>query len=62
MGLGAYHGTENNDRRREIVNLFLAEKEFSLDEGLLKVSYKLLEDRLNKKRCEDIYQNPWLAA
>lgn len=61
MGLGAYHGVDNNDRRQEIVNWFLAEEAFPLDEALLKASYKLLENRLNKKRCEDVYRNPWIG-
>jgi hypothetical protein len=56
MGLGAYHGSDDHDRRREIVNWFLFDDRFSEDELILNLGYKLVADRVQQKRGSEIYK------
>jgi hypothetical protein len=58
MGLGAYHGKDDNDRRREIVDWFLVDERFPEDELILKLGEKLVEDRLAGKRGSEVYEFP----
>lgn len=56
MGLGAYHGADDNDRRLEIVGWFLNDKRFPEDEAILAIGRQLIEDRLQQKRGVEIYE------
>ncbi|MGC4026167.1 MAG: hypothetical protein QM744_14095 [Mesorhizobium sp.] len=58
MGLGAYSGSDDNDRRAEIVNWFLLDKRFPDDEFVLTMGEKLIESRLNRECDEEIYAFP----
>lgn len=58
MGLGAYHGEDDNDRRREIVGWFMSDERVPEDELLLRAGYKLAEDRANGKRGKEVYSFP----
>lgn len=58
MGLGAYHGESNNDRRREIVNWFLCDSEFPEDKLILDVGYRLIQKYLSGHREKNIYVFP----
>lgn len=56
MGLGAYHGKDNNDRRSEIVNWFLLDERYPEDKIILDLGYKLLNERIEAKRGSEIYK------
>lgn len=58
MGLGAYHGTDDNDRRGEIVNWFLVDERYPEDEKVLDLGYRLLEERFQNKRSIGVYEFP----
>lgn len=58
MGLGAYHGVDDNDRRREILNWFLLDERFPEDALILKVGEKLINARLEGTRGTEIYEFP----
>jgi len=58
MGLGAYHGYDDNDRRQEIVKWFLVDDRYPEDKIVLGVGYRLIQDRLEGRRGEEIYQFP----
>ena len=55
MGLGAFHGTNDNDRREEIVNWFLLDDRFPEDKMVLDLGYKLVADRAQQKRGIEIF-------
>ena len=50
MGLGAYHGKDNNDRRREIVNWFLSDDRYPEDRLMLDVGYDLQTTAWRKEK------------
>jgi hypothetical protein len=56
MGLGAYHGSDDNERRKEIVNWFLLDERFPEDRIILDVGYRLIADRAQQKRGSEIYE------
>lgn len=58
MGLGAYHGKDDNDRRQEIVNWFLLDERYPEDKLVLDMGYKLVDERLESKRGCEIYAFP----
>lgn len=58
MGLGAYHGADDNDRRNEIVNWFLEDERFPDDGLVLEIGYRLLDERGQGKRGTEIYAFP----
>jgi hypothetical protein len=58
MGLGAYHGSNDNDRRQEIVNWFLADDRYADDQLVLRLGERLIEGRLQGSRGTDIYEFP----
>lgn len=58
MGLGSYHGIDDNDRRREIANWFLPDPQFPLDRLTLVLGQRLLKGRFDGKRGQDIYAFP----
>lgn len=58
MGLGAYHGSDDDDRRGEIVNWFLLDERFPEDRKILDAGYQLIEDRAQQKRGSEIYEFP----
>ena len=58
MGLGAYHGSDDNDRRGEIVNWFLLDDRFPFDKFILDVGYRLVSDRVRGIRGTRIYKFP----
>jgi hypothetical protein len=58
MGLGAYHGSDDNGRREEIVNWFLLDERFPEDRKILDVGYRLIDDRAQQKRGSEICEFP----
>ena len=58
MGLGAYHGADDNDRRREIVDWFLHDERYPEDRIILAVGYRLLQERAQGKRGVEVYEFP----
>jgi hypothetical protein len=56
MGLGAYHGKDDNDRREEIVSWFLLNERYPEDKIVLDIGYKLLNARLESSRGPEIYE------
>jgi hypothetical protein len=58
MGLGAYHGVDDNDRRKEIVNWFLNDERYPEDKIVLEVGYQLLDERAQGKRGVEVYEFP----
>ena len=56
MGLGAYYGKDDKERRVEIVNWFLLDKRYPEDKVVLDVGYKLLNARLEGSRGPEIYK------
>lgn len=58
MGLGAYHGADDNDRRREIVNWFLLDERYPEDKLILDLGINLIKDRAAQKRGTEIYKFP----
>lgn len=58
MGLGAYHGVNDNDRRREIATWFLVDERYPEDRDVLALGETLVEDRLRGKRGTEIYEFP----
>jgi hypothetical protein len=58
MGLGAYHGFDDNDRRREIVDWFLADSRYPEDKFVLEVGRGLIEKWLQDGGGRDIFVFP----
>lgn len=58
MGLGAFHGDSDRDRRLEIVNWFLAEEGDLMDRAFLEAGTRLLEDFFDGKRGEEVFSFP----
>ena len=58
MGLGAYHGADDTDRRQEIVNWFVEDEHFPRDKLMLLIGAKLIQSRLAGKRGDEIYKFP----
>ncbi len=58
MGLGAYHGENDNDRRREIVNWFLCDRDVPEDKLILDIGYGLIQKYLSSNREKNIYVFP----
>jgi hypothetical protein len=58
MGLGAHHGSDDNDRRTEIVNWFLLHDRFPEDRLILDLGYKLVDDHAQGQRGCEIYKFP----
>lgn len=46
MGLGAYHGVDNNDRREEIVDWFIADEMFREDFLVLEIGRQLVDGEI----------------
>lgn len=58
MGLGAYHGSDDNDRRAEIINWFVLDDRFPEEQIILDLGARLIEDRFQGKRGSEIYEFP----
>lgn len=58
MGLGAYHGSNDTERREEIVDWFWESERFPEDKLVLALGCKLIEDRQKGKRDNSIYEFP----
>ena len=58
MGLGAYYGVDDTDRRQEIVNWFLEDEQLPQDKLILMVGAHLIQARLEGKRGDEIYKFP----
>jgi len=58
MGLGAYHGRDDHDRRREIANWFMLDPRYPDDGTVLEAGRQLLEGRLNGSQGPNIYEFP----
>lgn len=58
MGLGAFHGRDDNERRREIVNWFLTDDRRPADHLIVELGRQLLEKRLNGRCGCEIYVFP----
>lgn len=58
MGLGAFHGSADIERRREIVNWFLPDERYPEDKLILGLGHKLLEQRLSGNRGVEVYEFP----
>lgn len=58
MGLGAHHGSDDNDRRREIVSWFLLDDRFPEDREILALGYKLIDERLREKLPLEVCEFP----
>jgi hypothetical protein len=58
MGLGAYQGSTDTDRRREIANWFVEDTRFPDDKFVLALGCKLIEGRLRGKHDATIYEFP----
>ncbi|MER8446911.1 hypothetical protein NKH52_27350 [Mesorhizobium sp. M1066] len=46
MGLGAFHGSTDNERRQEIANWLLVDDRYPADKIVLDIANRLIEDRL----------------
>jgi hypothetical protein len=55
MGLGAYIGSDINDRRREIADWFLPDDRFLADKLILMMGYGLIKLRFKKRQTQAIY-------
>lgn len=58
MGLGAYHGTDDDDCRREIMNWFSADERYPQDQLILEIGRGLIRRRLEGLSNHDIYEFP----
>jgi hypothetical protein len=58
MGLGAFHGGDDNDRRREIADCFLMDDRYPADGLVLEVGRRLIEKRLQGSREREICAFP----
>ncbi|TGU56913.1 MULTISPECIES: hypothetical protein [unclassified Mesorhizobium] len=58
MGLGSFHGSDDNDRRQEIVKWFLADDRYPEDNFILEVGRRLIESRLSGTCGTEIYKFP----
>lgn len=58
MGLGAYHGSDDNDRRREIANWFTLDPRYPDDGLVLEVGRQLIEGWLEGSRGARIFEFP----
>lgn len=57
-GLGAYHGNDDNDRRREILEWFVVDDRFPDDQAALIAGYLLLKARFEEQADINIYRFP----
>jgi hypothetical protein len=58
MGLGAFHGRDDNERRQEIANWFLVDDRYAEDHLVVEIGRQLIEKRLNGTRGGEIYEFP----
>lgn len=58
MGLGAYHGRDDNDRRREIADWFYVDDRYPEDGIVMEVGHRLVGERLQGSRGREIYEFP----
>lgn len=58
MGLGAFHGRDDNERRREIVNWFLVDERYPESEFILEVGRGLIERWLRDGGEKNIFVFP----
>jgi len=58
MGLGAYHGRDDNDRRREIAKWFVIDNRIADDGLFLEIGRQWIERRLQGIRGTEIYEFP----
>lgn len=58
MGLGAFHGRDDNERRREIANWFLVDERYPEDHLVVELGRQLLERRLDGRCGSEIYEFP----
>jgi hypothetical protein len=58
MGLGAFHGRDNDERRREIANWFLVDDRYPEDALVVEVGRQLIERRLEGSRGPEICAFP----
>ncbi|WP_274628122.1 hypothetical protein [Arvimicrobium flavum] len=58
MGLGAFHGRDDNERRREIANWFLVDERYPEDALVVEVGRQLIESRLDGSRGTEVYDFP----
>lgn len=56
MGLGAFHSRDDNERRREIANWFLADDRYPEDHLVIELGRQLLEKRLDGECGDEIYE------
>ncbi len=61
MGLGAFHGADDNERRSEILNWFLADPRFPEDEIGLRFAERLLAAPFEDVRVDRIYALPFVG-
>jgi hypothetical protein len=58
MGLGAYHGRDDNDRRREIAHWFFLDERYPEDVIVVEVGRQLIDERLQGSRGTEVYEFP----
>lgn len=58
MGLGAFHGRDDNERRREIANWFLVDERYPEDALVVEVGRQLIHRRLEGSAGTKIYGFP----
>jgi hypothetical protein len=58
MGLGAYHGSDDNDRRGRIVNWFLEDDRYPEDKSILNIGYGLINKYFKEETKKEIYLFP----
>lgn len=58
MGLGAFHGRDDNERRREIANWFVVDERYPEDKLVMEIGRQLIEKRLQGSRGAEIYEFP----
>lgn len=58
MGLGAFYGRDDNERRREIANWLIVDDRYPEDNLILALGQKLIRDRLQGSRGTEIYEFP----
>ena len=58
MGLGAYHGRDDNDRRRKIANWFLVTDRIPWDGMFVEAGRRMIVERLEGSRGNEIYEFP----
>lgn len=58
MGLGAFHGRDDNERRHEIANWFLVDDRYPADQFVVETGHRLIDGRLVGKLGPEIFQFP----